>query len=110
MPNSISRLPRTLDTTFAASKECPPNSKKLSWIPIRSNFRTSPHSTASRRSMGVRGAHANVYYALGYSGHGIMASAGGSRIVVDTLLGRIAPADNPFRPQREMVERPLDIL
>jgi sarcosine oxidase subunit beta len=46
----------------------------------------------------------------GYSGHGIMASAAGSRLVVDALLGRVRAADNPFRPQREMVERPLDIL
>jgi len=46
----------------------------------------------------------------GYSGHGIMASAGGSRIVVDALLGRLAESDNPFWPQRPMVERPLDIL
>ncbi len=47
---------------------------------------------------------------VGYSGHGIMASAGGSRLVVDTMLGRIATEANPFRPQREMIERPLDIL
>src|ERR1700730_8047671 len=46
----------------------------------------------------------------GYSGHGIMASAGGSRLVVDTVLGRTSAEDNPFRPQRVMVERPLDIL
>jgi glycine/D-amino acid oxidase-like deaminating enzyme len=47
---------------------------------------------------------------VGYSGHGIMGSGAGSRIVVDALLGRLAPEDNPFRPQRTMVERPLDIL
>jgi sarcosine oxidase, subunit beta len=47
---------------------------------------------------------------VGYSGHGIMASAGGSRLVVDAMLGRVQPDDNPFRPQRVMVERPLDIL
>jgi sarcosine oxidase subunit beta len=46
----------------------------------------------------------------GYSGHGIMASAGGSRLTIDALLGRVLPADNPFRPDREMVERPHDIL
>jgi sarcosine oxidase subunit beta len=46
----------------------------------------------------------------GYSGHGIMASAGGSRLVIDTLLGRVAAEGNPFRPQRPMAERPLDIL
>ena len=47
---------------------------------------------------------------VGYSGHGIMASAGGSRLTVDVMLGRVAPESNPFRPQRTMVERPLDIL
>jgi sarcosine oxidase, subunit beta len=46
----------------------------------------------------------------GYSGHGIMTSAGGSRITVDAMLGRLPPEANAFRPQREMVERPLDIL
>jgi sarcosine oxidase subunit beta len=47
---------------------------------------------------------------VGYSGHGIMASAGGSRLVIDAMLGRVAREANPFRPQRTMVERPLDIL
>jgi sarcosine oxidase subunit beta len=47
---------------------------------------------------------------VGYSGHGIMASAAGSRLVIDALLGLVPARDNPFRPQREMVERPLDIL
>ncbi|MCC6178958.1 MAG: FAD-binding oxidoreductase [Chloroflexi bacterium] len=46
----------------------------------------------------------------GYSGHGIMASAGGSRLVVDALLGRVTPEENPFRPDRPVVERRLDIL
>ena len=47
---------------------------------------------------------------VGYSGHGIMAGAGGSRLVVDAMLGRIPPEANPFRPQRTMLERPFDIL
>jgi sarcosine oxidase, subunit beta len=51
-----------------------------------------------------------LYLSTGYSGHGIMASAGASRLVVDTIVGRLQPADNPFRPDREMVERPFDIL
>ena len=51
-----------------------------------------------------------LYINTGYSGHGIMASAGGSRMVVDTMLGRLPPEANPFRPQREMVERAMDIL
>jgi sarcosine oxidase subunit beta len=52
------------------------------------------------------GLHLNT----GYSGHGIMAGAGGSRLVVDLLTGKEAPERNPFRPDRPMVERPLDIL
>ena len=46
----------------------------------------------------------------GYSGHGIMASAGGSRLVVDLLLGRGDPRTNPFRPDRPTERRELDIL
>ena len=51
-----------------------------------------------------------LYINGGYSGHGIMASAGGSRLVVDTLTGALASAANPFRLDRPMVPRPLDIL
>jgi sarcosine oxidase subunit beta len=52
------------------------------------------------------GLHLNT----GYSGHGIMASTAGSRLVVDLLTGRVDQADNPFRYDRPMLERPLDIL
>ena len=51
-----------------------------------------------------------LFINAGYSGHGIMCSAGGSRLVVDTLLGRIAPEANPFRPDRPFAERALDVL
>ena len=54
----------------------------------------------------VPGLHLNC----GYSGHGIMASAGGSRLVVDLLLGREPRETNPFRSDRPIVERPLDVL
>ena len=56
----------------------------------------------------------------GYSGHGIMGSTGGSRLLVDLIARRQAgPAwgiratgdtDNPFRLDRPMPERELDIL
>jgi hypothetical protein len=39
-----------------------------------------------------------------------MASAAASRLVVDSILGRLQPGENPFRPDRPMVERPFDIL
>ncbi len=46
----------------------------------------------------------------GYSGHGIMGSIGGSRRVVDAIIGKLAPEDNPFRPDRKMRDRVFDVL
>jgi sarcosine oxidase subunit beta len=66
--------------------------------------------TADHRPLLGPSAVDGVYLNTGYSGHGIMASAGGSRLVVDSMLGRLQPAENPFRPDREMVERRFDIL
>jgi sarcosine oxidase subunit beta len=50
------------------------------------------------------------YLNCGYSGHGIMASAGGSRLVVDTLTGKLSPEENPFRLDRPVDHRDQDIL
>jgi sarcosine oxidase subunit beta len=52
----------------------------------------------------------DLYVNTGYSGHGVMGSAAGSRIVVDTLTGRLSPDQNPFRPTREFQHRELDRL
>ena len=46
----------------------------------------------------------------GYSGHGVMASAGGSRRVVEMLTGALDPATDPFRVGRPMDDREHDIL
>lgn len=46
----------------------------------------------------------------GYSGHGVMAGPGGSRRVVDLLVGRADPVSNPFRPDRAFAAREHDIL
>jgi sarcosine oxidase subunit beta len=51
-----------------------------------------------------------LYVNCGYSGHGIMASAGGSRLTIATLTGALAPAANPFRLDRPMLPRDLDVL
>jgi sarcosine oxidase, subunit beta len=53
---------------------------------------------------------AGLYVNCGYSGHGIMGSGGGSRILVDTLTGKLAPEDNPFRLDRPIAARALDVL
>ena len=46
----------------------------------------------------------------GYSGHGIMAGAGGSRRVVDLVIGAADASANPLRPDRPMDDREHDIL
>ncbi len=56
--------------------------------------------------LGPEGLHVNG----GYSGHGIMAGAAGSRLVVDLLVGRAEPTRNPLRVDRPMHDREHDIL
>ena len=51
-----------------------------------------------------------LYLNTGFSGHGVMTCAGAARRVVDTITGRVKPQENPFRPDREMRARPLDVL
>jgi sarcosine oxidase subunit beta len=45
----------------------------------------------------VRGLWVNT----GYSGHGIMGSPAGSRILVDLMSGKLAARENPFPPDRD---------
>jgi sarcosine oxidase, subunit beta len=52
----------------------------------------------------------NLFVNTGYSGHGIMGSAAGSRHLVDVIVGKIAPADNLFRLDRTFAEREHDVL
>jgi len=53
---------------------------------------------------------AGLYLNCGYSGHGIMGSAGGSRLVVDSITGKIKPVENLFRLERAIEARALDVL
>jgi sarcosine oxidase, subunit beta len=53
---------------------------------------------------------AGLFVNTGYSGHGIMLSPAGSRRLADLLSGRLAPADNVFRPDREPRPRPPETL
>ena len=53
---------------------------------------------------------AGLYVNCGYSGHGIMASAGGSRLTVDVLSGALPPAGNAFRLDRPLDARDLDVI
>jgi sarcosine oxidase subunit beta len=41
-----------------------------------------------------------LFLNTGYSGHGIMGSPSGSRLLADLVAGTVSPADNPFDPAR----------
>ena len=51
-----------------------------------------------------------LYVNAGYSGHGVMSSAAGSRVVIDTLSGKLDQERNPFRPDREFRRSESDQL
>lgn len=51
-----------------------------------------------------------LFVNTGYSGHGIMSSPAGSRLLVDLLTGAVPAQENPFRLDRPFVPRELDIL
>lgn len=51
-----------------------------------------------------------LYLNCGYSGHGIMASGGGSRLVVDAITGKLRHEENPFRHDRPVEARHMDVL
>lgn len=76
------------------------------WVLQAGQYDYTPDHRPLLGPTALPGLHLNT----GYSGHGIMTSPAASRIVVELLTGRADRAANPFRYDRAMVERPLDIL
>ena len=78
----------------------------VSWYLQAGQYEMTPDRRPYLGAAGPGGLYING----GYSGHGIMASAAGSRLVVDLLTGRGEVGANPFRPDRAMTTREHDIL
>jgi sarcosine oxidase subunit beta len=51
-----------------------------------------------------------LFVNTGYSGHGIMGSPAGSRLLAEILTGVLHNGDNPFDPGRAFVPRETDVL
>jgi sarcosine oxidase subunit beta len=78
----------------------------LHWFMQAGQYEMTPDRRPYLGPAGPDGVHLNG----GYSGHGVMGSAGGSRLVVDLLSGSADAAANPFRVERPVGEREHDIL
>ncbi|HEV2104435.1 MAG TPA: FAD-dependent oxidoreductase [Candidatus Eisenbacteria bacterium] len=80
--------------------------QSAAWLVRAGQYDETPDRRPLLGATPVPGLHLNT----GYSGHGIMGSAGGSRLCVDALTGRLHPAENPFRLDRDMAPREHDVL
>jgi sarcosine oxidase subunit beta len=76
------------------------------WFLQAGQYEYTPDRRPYLGAIGPQGLYLNG----GYSGHGIMAGAGGSRLVVDLLTGTAGAEPNPFRPDRPFDDREHDIL
>lgn len=76
------------------------------WLLVAGQYSYTPDHRPLLGTTPIEGLYVNC----GYSGHGIMGSAGGSRLTVDVITGAISNAENPFRLDRPFAERALDVL
>jgi glycine/D-amino acid oxidase-like deaminating enzyme len=79
---------------------------ELADVPIRYRWSGPLDLTLARHcAMGVRGDHRNVYYALGYSGHGITLANLAGRVLTDLYAGD----HDPWRDCAFYMKRPSGI-
>jgi glycine/D-amino acid oxidase-like deaminating enzyme len=76
------------------------------WLIQAGQYEYTPDRRPYLGPVGPDGLHLNG----GYSGHGVMAGAGGSRLVVDLLTGAADAAANALSPVRTFETRDHDIL
>lgn len=76
------------------------------WFLAAGQYDYTPDRRPLLGPSGVEGLYLNV----GYSGHGVMASIGGSELVLGTITGSVAQNANPFRADRKMVAQKKDVI
>ncbi|MGH2358213.1 MAG: NAD(P)/FAD-dependent oxidoreductase [Candidatus Limnocylindria bacterium] len=76
------------------------------WLLQAGQYEVTPDRRPFLGATGVEGLWVNG----GYSGHGIMAGAAGSRLVINLLTGQVDGTSNSFRPDRVIESRKHDIL
>jgi sarcosine oxidase subunit beta len=78
----------------------------MNWAIQSGHYTMTPDHRPLLGALGPEGLFINS----GYSGHGIMGSAAGSRHLMDVVTGTIAAEANVFAPDREFEHRDLDVL
>jgi sarcosine oxidase subunit beta len=97
-PNSVARLsPFWADVWRRRTQH---------WFVRAGQYDLTPDHRPLIGALGIPGLFANT----GYSGHGVMMSAGGGRLLADVVSGHATAERNPFRPERTFAERERDVL
>lgn len=78
----------------------------VNWMLQTGQYTVTPDHRPLLGQTAIEGLFVNT----GYSGHGIMGSAAGSRHLTDVMRGAVSEADNAFALSRAFVERSLDVL
>jgi sarcosine oxidase subunit beta len=78
----------------------------VNWLLQAGQYTMTPDHRPLIGPSGVDGLWINT----GYSGHGVMGSPAGSRLLVDLLTGARPLADNPFRLDRRFEHRVMATL
>ena len=88
-------------------KEITPDLDPGAWLFTAGQYTVTPDH---KPLIGPANETAGLYLNTGYSGHGIMGSPSGSRLLADVLAGSVSNADNPFFPGRFVTgTRPPDV-
>jgi len=75
----------------------------LEWEIVAGQYTMTPDHRPLIGASGVEGLWLNC----GYSGHGVMGSPAGSRLLIDIICGQESVEGNPLDPHREFVERDI---
>jgi sarcosine oxidase subunit beta len=82
------------------------NENRVNWLLQAGQYTMTPDHRPLIGPSGVDGLWINT----GYSGHGVMGSPAGSRLLIDLLTGVRPLADNPFRLDRRFEHRVMATL
>jgi sarcosine oxidase subunit beta len=97
-PSSVSRVSPFWKTVWERNTS--------HWYLIAGQYTYMPDQSPYIGASAIDGLYLNT----GYSGHGIMGSAAGSRLLIDVITGKCPHDKNPFRPDRVIEMKELKVI